>query len=67
MGAKKATEASVNALLKDAYSVTAVTNLYKLVWNDDIDAQLGEKILYNDNASLQDLINSGLCKLEYVG
>ncbi|MBD5310819.1 MAG: hypothetical protein HDS13_01455 [Bacteroides sp.] len=67
LGAKKATEASVNALLKDAYSVTAVTNLYKLVWNDDIDAQLGEKILYNDNASLQDLINSGLCKLEYVG
>ncbi|MDE6669567.1 MAG: hypothetical protein K2K26_07775, partial [Muribaculaceae bacterium] len=66
-GTKKATEASANALLKDAYSVTAVTNLYKLVWNEDIDAQLGEKILYNDNASLQDLINSGLCKLEYVG
>lgn len=66
-GAQKGVQATTNALMKDAYSVSAVTNLYKLVWNDEIDAELGEKVLYNDNASLQDLLNSGLCKLEYVG
>ena len=62
-----ATEAATNALMKDAYSVTAVTNLYKLDWNDDIDAELGEKVLYNENATLQDLLDSNLCKLTFVG
>lgn len=60
-------EALVNKLMKDQYSVTAVTNLYKLDWNDDIDHDLSEKVLYNDNATLDDLLNSGLCKLTYVG
>ena len=67
MGAKKAAEAATNALMKDAYSVTAVTNLYKLDWNDDIDTQLAEKVLYNENATIEDLINSGVCTLTYVG
>ncbi|MDE7466594.1 MAG: hypothetical protein K2M59_09265 [Muribaculaceae bacterium] len=67
MGAQKAAEAAANALLKDMYSVTAVTNLYKLVWNDDIADQLADKVLYNENATIEDLLNSGVCKLEYVG
>lgn len=66
-GAKKAAEAATNALMKDAYSVTAVTNLYKLDWDDDIDMALAEKVLYNENATLQDLLNSGKCNLTYVG
>lgn len=67
LGAKKGTEALTNALMKDMYSVTAVTNLYKLDWNDDIDMALSDKVLYNENATLEDLLNSGLCKLTYVG
>lgn len=67
MGAKAGTKALVNALMKDMYSVTAVTHLYKLEWNDDIDNALSDKVLYNENATLEDLLNSGLCKLTYVG
>lgn len=67
LGAKKAAEAATNALMKDMYSVTAVTNLYKLDWNDDIDMALSDKVLYNENATLQDLLDSGVCKLTYVG
>ena len=66
-GAKKGTEAAINGLMKDMYSVTAVTNLYKLDWNDDIDMALSDKVLYNENATLQDLLDAGLCKLSYVG
>ncbi|MDE6651722.1 MAG: hypothetical protein K2K08_04875, partial [Paramuribaculum sp.] len=67
MGAKKAAEAAANALMKDMYSVTAVTNLYKLDWNDDIDMALSDAVLYNENATLKDLLDSGKCKLTYVG
>lgn len=67
LGAKKTAEATANKLLKDIYSVTAVTNLYKLDWNDDIDMKLADDILYNDNATIQDLFDSGILKLTYVG
>lgn len=67
LGAKKAAEAATNALMKDMYSVTAITNLYKLDWNDDIDMALSDKVLYNENATLQDLLDAGLCHLTYVG
>lgn len=66
-GAKKGAEALTNALMKDMYSVTAVTNLYKLDWNEDIDMALSDKVLYNENATLQDLLDAGLCKLTYIG
>lgn len=67
-GAKKGSEALINGIMKDQFSVTAVTLLYKLDWNDDIDAQLGEKVLYKEGgATFADLVNSGLCKLTYVG
>lgn len=67
LGAKKGTEAMVNGLMKDMYSVTAVTNLYKLEWNDSIDMALSDKVLYNENATLQDLLDSGCCRLTYLG
>lgn len=67
MGVQKGVEASLNALMKDLYSVTAVTNLYKLDWDDDIDANLSENVLYKEGATLDDLLNSGLCKITYVG
>lgn len=67
LGAKKAAELAANKLLKDMYSVTALTNLYKLEWNDDIDMKLSDDVLYNDKATLQDLLNSGVLKLTYVG
>lgn len=67
LGAKKATEAIVNGLMKDMYSVTAVTNLYKLDWNNDLNEKLAEDILYNENATLEDLLNNNLLKLSYVG
>lgn len=66
LAAKKGTEMLLNALMKDLYSVSAVTTLYQLEWNDDIADALGEKVLYNDNATLDDLLNSGMCKLKYV-
>lgn len=28
---------------------------------------LSDKVLYNENATLQDLLDAGLCKLSYVG
>lgn len=60
-------EALVNKLMKDQYSVTAVTNLYKLEWNNDIDAELSQIAFDKKDATLDDLLNTGLCKLTYVG
>lgn len=67
IGAKAGTKAVADGLMKDMYSVTAVTNLYKLDWNDDIDMKLSDDILFNENATLEDLLNSGILKLSYVG
>lgn len=69
LGAKKAAEAATNALMKDMYSVTAVTNLYKLDWNDDIALKLDAEVFLNNTkeTSLQDLLDAGLCHLTYVG
>lgn len=54
-----------SAAAGDGYTIQAVTNLYKLKWNQDIATKIGEKIAAN--ASLEDLINDGLCELEFVG
>ena len=48
------------------YSVQANSFLYKLEWNDDICNQFAENI-FDKDASLQDLINSGMCKLIPMG
>ncbi len=50
----------------DGYSVQAVTYLYKLDWNDSISTCFAEQI-YDKNATIEDLIKSGICKLTYYG
>ncbi len=50
----------------DGYTVQAVSHLYKLKWNDDINDKFAEDI-YMKNASLDDLVKAGLCELEYLG
>ncbi len=49
----------------NGYSVVANSFLYKLEWND-IKDQFYKTIL-NKNASLQDLIDAGICKLKPMG
>ena len=48
------------------YSVQANTFLYKLEWNDDIQNRFAEDI-FDKDATMEDLIQSGLCKLVPVG
>ncbi len=62
MGASAAGSAAAG----DGYTVQAVSNLYRLKWNDDINDTFGEKYL-KTNATLDDLINAGICELEFVG
>lgn len=50
----------------DGYTVQAVSHLYKLKWNDDLNQEFGENV-FGKNASLQELIDKGICELEYVG
>lgn len=55
-----------SAAAGDGYTVQAVSHLYKLKWNDDLNQKFGIDI-YEKNASISDLISSGLCELEFVG
>lgn len=64
--ASKAASAGASAATGDGYTVQAVTDLYRLVWNDDINQAFAEEI-FNNNGSMEDLINNGICKLEYLG
>ncbi|MDE7381167.1 MAG: hypothetical protein K2N03_03445 [Muribaculaceae bacterium] len=57
---------AASAAAGDGYTVQAVSHLYKLKWNDELNDKFAEEI-YGKNASLEDLINSGLCELEYLG
>lgn len=50
----------------EGYAVQAVTNLYKLKWNEDIENVFAEDIV-GKNLSLQDLIDKGICELEFIG
>lgn len=50
----------------DGYTVQAVTNLYKLKMNPDVETQFAEQV-YAKNGSLEDLINAGIIELEYLG
>lgn len=58
--------AAASAAAGDGFSVEAVTYLFKLVWDKPIEISFYEKI-YSQKASLEELIASGLCKLEYLG
>lgn len=62
--ASKVAGAATSAIAGEGFSVQAVTYLYKLEWNDSI-VNVFESDYYNK--PVEDLINSGLCRLKYVG
>lgn len=58
--------AAASAAAGEGFQVQALTYLYKLEWNDEIAANFAENI-FDKNASLEDLVSAGLCKLTFVG
>lgn len=64
--ASKVASAGASAATGDGYTVQAVSDLYRLVWNDDINQQFAVDV-FEKNGSIEDLINLGICKLEFVG
>lgn len=58
--------AAASAAAGEGFQVQAVTYLYKLAWNDEISQRFATDI-FGNNATLDDLMASGLCKLEFVG
>ncbi len=57
--------AAASAAAGDGFTVQAVSHLFRLVWDENVEAEMNK--LFESNGSLQDLINSGVCRLEYVG
>ena len=64
--AAQAASTAASAAAGDGFTVQAVSHLYKLKWNNDLNNQFAENIFLK-NATLDDLIKSGMCELEYVG
>lgn len=64
--ASMAAGAVASAAAGDGYTVQAVSSLYRLKWNEDINQKFGVDI-FEKNASIDELVNSGLCELEFVG
>lgn len=58
--------AGAGAAAGDGFQVQTQAYLFRLVWNPEIETKFAEEI-FAKNASLEDLINSGICKLEFVG
>lgn len=58
--------AGASAAAGEGFQVGVEAYLFHLVWNKEIETKFAEDI-FSKKASLQDLINSGLCKLEYIG
>ena len=44
----------------------AVSHLYRLKWNDDVNQKFAVDI-FEKNATIDDLVKSGICELEFVG
>lgn len=57
--------AAASAAAGDGYSVQATTVLYRLVWDENVENAVGKAL--ENNSSLDDLIATGVCKLEVVG
>ena len=57
--------AAAGAAAGDGYTVQANSYLFKLIWNDEVEEQIAK--LMQENATLEDLIASGLAQLEFVG
>lgn len=66
MLATQAAGMAAGAIVGDGYSIQADTYLYQLVWDDNIANLIAENIV-DKNASLEDLINLGICKLKPLG
>ena len=49
----------------DGFSVQAVSHLFRIVWDENVESEMNK--IFESNGTLQDLINSGVCRLEYVG
>ncbi|MDE7334927.1 MAG: hypothetical protein K2N10_01270, partial [Muribaculaceae bacterium] len=64
--AAKVASAGASAAAGAGYTVQAVSSLYRLKWNDDINQDFAVNHI-EKNSSLDDLIKSGLCELEYIG
>lgn len=58
--------AAASAAAGDGYTVQAISNLYRLKWNDDINQKFAVDI-YEKNGTIEDLIKAGICELEFVG
>ena len=65
-GLGKLAGSAANAAAGEGFVVQAVSNLYRLKWNDDINQNFAVNI-FEKNATLDDLIASGMCELEFVG
>lgn len=50
----------------EGYTVQALSQLYKLEWSDEISVAMAENIV-DKNATLDELVKLGICKLTYVG
>lgn len=64
--ASMAAGATAGAIVGDGFSVEAHTHLFRLDWNDEVSNTFAESI-YFKNASLEDFITMGICKLRYLG
>lgn len=58
--------AGASAAAGDGYTVQAVSDLYRLKWNDDLNQKFAVDV-FEKNATLEELIDAGICSLEYVG
>jgi len=64
--ASQAASTAASAATGDGYTVQAVSHLYHLKWNDDVNQKFAVDI-FEKNATIDDLVKSGICELEFVG
>ena len=57
--------AAASAAAGDGYSVQATTTLWRLVWDENVELAISNA--RDKNATLDDLIATGACKLDFVG
>ena len=62
--ASKAAGMAASLIAGDGYSVQTNTFLYRLDWSEDTNTEFYKKCW---NGTIEDLINSGICKLTFVG
>lgn len=63
--ASKAAGMAAGAAMGDGFRVTADSYLFKINWNEGVEEEISK--LMETNGTLQDLIDSGVCTIEFVG